>query len=163
MKFDNIKVGDVISFNINGIELRCTYVGRFDFLYLFDTDFKTLPKVTKVQNHSIAIANFNLLSRYGMNKEEIRAILYHEVGHMISTNQDKLDGIAAEYDADDYAISIVGKGAVLSALEKTKQIFEFESSSEEKKRRGIAELEKRYNVAKAKREKESTEHDQEER
>ena len=99
MKFENIKVGDTIVFDINGTEVKCTYVGRFDFLYLFNTQFKTLPKVTRVQNHSIAIVNQELLSQYGITNEEVKAILYHEVGHMISLDQARLSGIDAEYDA----------------------------------------------------------------
>ena len=160
MKFENIKVGDTIVFDINGTEVKCTYVGRFDFLYLFNTQFKTLPKVTRVQNHSIAIVNQELLSQYGITNEEVKAILYHEVGHMISLDQARLSGIDEEYDADDYAISKVGKEAVLSALEKTKRIFEGEASSEEKRQKGLEEIEKRYNIAKAKRERKS---EQEER
>lgn len=153
MNFDKIKEGDTISFNINGAEVECTYIGRFDFLYLFNTQFKTLPKVGKVQNHSIAIVNQEILNKYGITKEEAEAILHHEVGHMISPNQARLSGIDAEYDADDYAISKVGRETVLSALEKTKKIFENEASSEEKKRIGLEEIEKRCSVAKAKREK----------
>lgn len=153
MKFENIKVGDTIVFDINGTEVKCTYVGRFDFLYLFNTQFKTLPKVTRVQNHSIAIVNQELLSQYSITNEEAKAILYHEVGHMISPNQARLSGIDAECDADDYAISRIGKEVVLSALEKTKSIFEGEASSEEKRQKGLEEIEKRYYRAKAKREK----------
>lgn len=148
MKFENIKVGDTIVFDINGTEVKCTYVGRFDFLYLFNTQFKTLPKVARVQNHSIAIVNQELLSQYGITNEEAKAILYHEVGHMISPNQARLSGIDAECDADDYAISRIGKEVVLSALEKTKRIFEGEASSEEKRQKGLEEIEKRYNIAK---------------
>ena len=153
MKFENIKVGDTIVFDINGTEVKCTYVGRFDFLYLFNTQFKTLPKVTRVQNHSIAIVNQELLSQYGITNEEAKAILYHEVGHMISPNQARLSEIDAECDADDYAISRIGEEVVLSALEKTKRILEGEASSEEKKQKGLEEIEKRYHRAKAKREK----------
>ena len=162
MNFDKIKKGDTISVDINGVEVECTYVGRFDFLYLFNTQFKTLPKVARVQNHSIAIVNQDLLNKYGMTKEEARAILYHEVGHMISPNQARLDGIDAECDADDYAISKEGKKTVLSALEKTKRIVEGEASSEEKKKKALAEIEKRYNTAKVKKEKSHEQNEEEE-
>ena len=69
-----------------------------------------------------------MLNKYGLTKEEVTAILYHEIGHTISKKQEKLLGIECEFDADEYAISKIGKESLISALEKTKIIIKEESN-----------------------------------
>lgn len=141
----NITKGDKVTFSIGSVNIETEYFGRFDFLYCFNTERKMLPKVTNVKEMkiSIAIINLGLLQQYGFSREEVSAILYHEVGHIISKGQEKLDGIELEIDADKYASSKIGNRTVLSALQKTKSIISQESKSETEKQIGLSNLEKR--------------------
>lgn len=148
MDIRNLKKGTKVSFSLGETVFNTIYFGKFDFLHCFDTLAKTLPKVTVLNKGtpnatSIVIANFKLLQDYGLSIDEIRAILYHEEGHILSTGQKDKTGLDLEFDADDYAISFLGASIVISALEKTKNIIIGESKEEIPRK--IETLEKRIN------------------
>lgn len=148
MKLKDIEKGKEIIFEIGEKKIDTIYWGRFDFLYCFNTNFKMLPKVTTVDNESIVIINFELLNKYNFLVDDVKAILYHEVGHIISVKQKDLNGIDLEFDADEYSVSMIGKNSVISALNKTKNLIVNEANSKKTKNTGIEELKKRIEKVK---------------
>lgn len=136
MDIKKLTSGKKVNFSLDGKILNCTYFGKFDFLYCFDTSVKILPQVTVLNKRtksatSIVLINFNLLQSYGLSLDEIKAILYHEEGHILSTGQQTKAGLDLEFDADDYALPFVGASTLISALKKTKNIIINESTDKE--------------------------------
>ncbi len=150
MDLKNIKKGEKIIFELGEKSIESTYFGRFDFLYCFDTKFKMLPKVTTIDKSSIVIMNLELLNKYDFSVDEVNAILYHEVGHIISVNQGKLEGMDLELDADEYAVLKSSQKNVISSLEKTKNVIVNESTNEKVKNDGLEALKKRIENIKIK-------------
>lgn len=155
MNIKKLNYGEKVRFEIGEEILDSIYVGKFDFLYCFETKIKTLPKVTTLNEKtkeavSIVIANFEMLKAYGLSDDEIKAILYHEEGHILSVGQRNKNGIELEYDADNYALSFVGTNTLISALEKTKEIVINESKNKQKIPDRILNLEKRIQEVKVK-------------
>lgn len=133
MNIKNYKKGESVRFELGNKNIDANFYGKFDFLYCFDTNVIMLPVVCSPETGiSIVIANFALLQKYGLTNDEIKAILYHEEGHMLSTGQKDKIGLDVEFDADEYALTFVNHATLTSALEKTKEVIVNESTNKEK-------------------------------
>ena len=148
MDIKKLTAGKKVKFLLDEKVLDCIYFGKFDFLYCFDTAATILPQVTVLNEGtksatSIVIINFNLLQSYGLSLDEIKAILYHEEGHILSTGQQTKTGLDLEFEADDYAISFIGASTLISALKKTKNIIINEATDKEKISEKLENLSKR--------------------
>lgn len=124
------------------VEFEAEYIGRYDFLYLYNMKLISFPFVGTISNKSCAFINVELLNKHGFSLEEMKAILWHEVGHQISRKQEVLEGIEKEFDADNYAISKCDAQTVISALQKSIKMIN-EIGNEKSKKKGIKEIESR--------------------
>lgn len=133
--------GNIFKFEMGDTKFEAEYIGRYDFLYLYNMKLKRFPFVCTINGKSCAFINIELLSEQGFSLEEIKAILWHEVGHQISTKQEKLQGLDKEFDADNYAISKCSSQVLISALQKSIQMIN--NIGSEKGKKGIPDIQKR--------------------
>lgn len=131
----------IVKFEMGNNKFEAEYIGRYDFLYLYNMKLKRFPFVCTINGKSCAFINIELLSEQNFSLEEIKAILWHEVGHQISTKQEILKGLDKEFDADNYAISKCSSQILISALRKSIQMINNIGSDKGKK--GIPEIQKR--------------------
>lgn len=151
MNLEKIKKGDNITFEYIKDDVKkempSSYIGKFDFAHLFDTKVLTLPIIYEYNKNPVIIINLELLNEYEFDQEEVKAILHHEIGHIISRKQKELEGIDLEFDADDYAVSKTNSKCVISALTKTENIVLDKSS---KTNKSIEDIKQRINKIKNK-------------
>ncbi len=72
------------------------------------------------KNHVMPMIMFNMkyLSGKNFSPLDVISILIHEVGHVLGENQDSPYEMEREYGADNFAAKIVGKDALIDAIDR---------------------------------------------